>query len=158
VSGESGVPQAAPAASLICEIGGWLLALPLAGVAEIMRPLPIAVFPGTPGFIPGVSTIRGAVVPVIDVGLLLGVGESRPTRFVTLTLEQRLVALAVDAVIGIQTLDDTLHDLPPLLQSVDHETLSAVGVLDAGLLLALDTAHLVPDSVWELLNEQVTAS
>jgi purine-binding chemotaxis protein CheW len=144
---------------LICETGGRLIALPLAGVAEIMRPLPIELFPGTPGFIPGVATVRGTVVPVVDVGLLLGLGESQPTRFVTLTLDGRLVALAVDAVIGIQTLDPgTLHDLPPLLQSAGHDTLSAVGTLDAGLLLALDDAHLVPDSVWELLSEQVTAS
>jgi purine-binding chemotaxis protein CheW len=155
--------------SLLCRIGDRLLAVPLLNVVETMRPLPVESFPGTSRFILGVATIRGAVVPVIDVEALTGgavavpdPGSDRHDRFVTIAFAGRTVALAVDAVIGVQTLDAaTLDALPPLLDSVDRELFAAIGTLDAELLVVLDTAHLVSDSVWAALgepaNEQVTA-
>jgi purine-binding chemotaxis protein CheW len=148
---------------LLCRIGDRLLAVPLLNVVETMRPLPVESFPGTSRFILGVSTIRGAVVPVIDVGGLTGPTSGGHARFVTIAFDRRTVALAVDAVIGVQTLDAaTLHELPPLIDSVDRDLFAAIGTLDAELVVVLDTAHLVPDSVWATLNasanEQVTAS
>jgi purine-binding chemotaxis protein CheW len=151
-----------PGPALLCRVGDRLLAIPLVNVVETMRPLPIEGFAGTSRFILGVSTIRGAIVPVLDVGCLTGVGAGRPGRFVTIAFDGRTVALAVDAVIGVQTLDAAaLQDLPPLLDSVDREMFAAIGTLDADLLVVLDTAQLVPDSVWasltEAANKQVTA-
>jgi purine-binding chemotaxis protein CheW len=142
---------------LVCRIGERLLAVPLAAVVEVMRPLPVETFPGTPAYIRGVTTIRGAVLPVIDVGLLIGVDGCVPTRFVTIALEQRGAALAVQSVIGVQNLSaEALQDLPPLLDSVNREMFSAIGSLNAELLLVLDHTHLMPDSVWASLTERVT--
>lgn len=147
--------------ALICRIGDRLLALPLTAVVETMRPLPVEAFGGTPTFIPGLAMIRGAVVPVVDVRLLLGAdqaGESAPERFVTVSTGHRIVALAVDAVLGLRTLDDVaLPALPALLDSAGLEVLSAIGTLDAQLLLVLDRARLVPESVWALVPEPATA-
>ena len=145
--------------ALFCRVGDRVRAIPLVAVVEIMRPLPVQVFPGTPPFVLGVSTIRGAVLPVVDVGVLIGVSPQAPTRFVTIVQGDRPAALAVTSVIGVQLLDDAgLQQLPPLLDSVELETVSAIGSLDAGLLLVLDQTHLVPDSVWALRTEPVTTS
>jgi purine-binding chemotaxis protein CheW len=158
--------RTSPGPSLLCRTGDRLLAVPVANVVETMRPLPVESFPGINRFVLGVSKIRGAVVPVIDVGGLTGDGgisAGVPGRFVTLAFDGRTVALAVDAVIGVRTLDDAiLDDLPPLLDSVDRENLSAIGILDAHLLVVLDSSHLVPESVWtsltESANEEVITS
>jgi len=140
---------------LMCRVGDRLLAVPLACVVETMRPLPLRAFAGAPRFILGVSVIRGAVVPVIDVASVLGVQDARPARFVTVRLDDRIVALALDAVLGVRTLDDaTLHDVPPLLGALDQAVLAAIGTLDSGLLLVLRDARLVPESVWATLDEQ----
>lgn len=145
--------------SLLCRLGDRLLAIPLTGVVETMRPLPVERFSGTSRFVLGVATIRGAVVPVIDVGCLIGVPADNPGRFVTIVVEGRTLAVTVDAVIGLRDLDGVnLHELPPLLDSVDRELFASIGTLDAGLLLVLETAHLVPDSFWASLIEQVRVS
>jgi purine-binding chemotaxis protein CheW len=174
-AGRSSTARAAstsPEPSLLCRIGDRLLAVPLVNVVETMRPLPVESFPGTSRFVLGVSTVRGAVVPVLDVGGLTGGHAGSPGRFVTIGFDGRTVVLAVDAVIGVQSLHGAgLHDLPPLLDSVDGEMFAAIGTLDAELLVVLDTALLVPDSLWASLtgsnqteseesdsNEQVTAS
>jgi purine-binding chemotaxis protein CheW len=158
----SQAPGTTPGQALFCVVGDRLLAVPLNAVVEIMRPLPIQAFHGTPRFVLGVATIRAAVLPVIDVGELLGVDRepgSSPGRFVTIVQDGRRAALAVDTVLGVQLLDTAgLQDLPPLLDSIDLETVSRIGTLDVGLLLVLDHTHLVPDSVWAPRNEQVTTS
>lgn len=144
---------------LMCRAADRLLALELGCVVETMRPLPLRAFSGVPRFVLGVAVIRGAVVPVLDVGSVLGVPDARPTRFVTIELDDRIVALAVDAVLGVRTLDEaTWHDVPPLLGALDTGAIAAIGTLDSGLLMVLGQARLVPDRLWAQLDAQSAAS
>jgi len=145
-----------PASWLMCRIGDRLLAVPLDCVVETMRPLPRKAVSGLPEFILGVSLIRGAAVPVIDVAAVMGTPGGPVDRLVTITRDDRVLALAVGAVIGVRTLDEAiLHDVPPLLGAVDREVLSAIGSLDSGLLLVLGHARLVPDQVWAQVDGAV---
>jgi purine-binding chemotaxis protein CheW len=156
VSSTAVTTSRSPFPSLICRVGDRMIAVALANVVETMRPLPITYFPGTPPFVLGVCTIRGAVVPVVDVGSLIGAADAHPGRFVTVAVAGRSLALAVEVVIGAQTLTGAqLEDLPPLFSTMDQEVFTAIGTLDAGLLLVLDTAHLLPEPVWRSLTDPV---
>lgn len=137
--------------ALVCRVATRLCALPLAAVAETMRPLPIAPLPArTP--VLGAALIRGGPVPVVDVAAAIGAGSSVPTRFVTVRLNERLVALAVGDVLGVRTLaPGTLQRLPPLLHA-DDQAVSAIGSLDHELLVVLETARLLSQDVWEALS------
>jgi purine-binding chemotaxis protein CheW len=148
------VTSAPPGSWLMCRIDDRFLAVPLIHVVETMRPLPLRPVPDVPPFVLGVSVIRGTVVPVLDVGSVLGAPVGRVSRLVTITLEDRLVALAVESVMGIRTLDDTtLIDIPPLLGALDRAVLSAIGTLDSGLLLVLGATRLLSDEIWATLDE-----
>jgi purine-binding chemotaxis protein CheW len=118
-----------------------------------MRPLPIEALPSAPSFVLGLAMVRGTPTPVLDVGSLVGCAEPRATtRFVTLHLGDRSVALAVEAVLGVRTLDGgTLVELPPLLGASSEELALALGRLDDRLLLVLRTAKLVPEEVWQAI-------
>jgi len=125
------------------------LALPLDDVVETMRPLPGEPLAGAPRFVRGISVIRGAPVPVVDAASLLGIGDSHAARLVTLRVGDRRVAVAVDAVLGIRALPpESLQELPPLLREAGSGVVEAIGVLDAELLLVLQSVRLVPESVW----------
>jgi purine-binding chemotaxis protein CheW len=114
-----------------------------------MRPLPIEPLSGMPTIIWGLAIIRGVPTPVVDIGRLIGMVDLRPTRFVTVQTGGRAVALAVDSVLGVRPLPrDSLADVPPLLREANTEWVAAIGALDSELLLFLETARLVPDSVW----------
>ena len=139
--------------SLLFRANRHLCALPLAQVAETMRHLPVSPIAGAPDFVLGVAIIRGTPVPVIDAARLLGAGESRPTRLIALRIDGRQVALAVDEVLGIRAMTrQSLRDLPPLLRAADGQAVSAIGALDAELLLFLETARMVPDATWAALE------
>jgi purine-binding chemotaxis protein CheW len=119
-----------------------------------MRPLPVEPLSGMPPSVLGLSVIRGTPMPVVDAGRLLGaIAPRHPARFVTIKTRGRQVALAVDAVIGVRSLDGPLlEDLPPLLAEANAEVVSAIGTLDADLLLVLRSARLLPDFDWTALE------
>jgi purine-binding chemotaxis protein CheW len=142
-------PRAIPA--LLVRVNGTLCAFPLTEVIETMRPLPIEPLANMPSFILGVSCIRGAAVPVVRLSALFQEEScrDRSTRFVTLRAGQRCVALAVESVVGIVNLSDSAFgNLPALLQSGKTEFIRALGTLDREFLVTLNTALMVPESVW----------
>jgi len=127
--------------------------LPLEHVVETMRPLPVEIVGGAPEFVSGLSIIRGVPLPVVDTGSLLGAGKSRPSRFVTVKAGNRLVVLAFDAVLGLRAIPpDSLQELPPLLGDARAELITAIGAIDAELLLVLQTTRVVPESIWAALE------
>lgn len=139
---------------LLCYMRSQLCALPLEHVVETMRPMPVTSLAGLPSFVRGMAMIRGAATPVVDAGALLGSAEAPlPTRFVTLKTADKQVALAVERVVGIRRLSAiSLQELPSLLRTAKSELVSEVGLLDRELLLVLQTARSVPESVWRTLQ------
>jgi purine-binding chemotaxis protein CheW len=138
------------AVSVLTRVGSRVCAIAAAHVSETMRPLPVEPFANMPSFVLGVSIVRGAPVPVVDLARLLGVTDGRaPGRFLCMRVGVRRAALAVDAVLGVRTLDlDALGQLSPLLGEAGAGAVEAIGALDSELLLLLRDARLVPDSVW----------
>lgn len=142
--------------SLVIRTGTHICALRLRDVVETMRPRPVEPVAGAPEVVRGLSIIRGAPVPVIDLGTLLGVGErSVPRRFVTVRTGARTVALSVDAVLGVRDIPPALQNgMPPLLHDARPDIVQAVSTLDEDLLLVLKAANLLPEDVWNLLARQ----
>lgn len=128
---------------LIVESGDVRCALPLQNVVEIMRPLPVKHLPQTPAGVCGVALIRGLAQPVLDLSEILQKKVKQAGRFVSLRVNERFCALAVGAVIGIESIDEAnWQTLPPLLKNV--ELARAISVLDRDVVLILETARIVP--------------
>jgi purine-binding chemotaxis protein CheW len=139
---------------LIFRTGSHLWALPVGSVVETMRPLPIQPLPDAPPAVLGVALIRGTPTPVVDARAALATepAAAAPTRFVTLDLGARSVALAVDAVIGVRALPAAaMHAPPPVLEG-DRGPVAALGTADAELLVVLRSAQLVPEDVAAYLD------
>lgn len=138
---------------LLFRVRHHLCGLSLRYIVEIMRPLPVEPVGGAPPAVQGVSVIRGTPLPVLDLGVLLGGSDEPATRFVTVRAGARQAALAVASVVGLHTLAaETLGDIPPLLREASERSVAAIGSLDAELLMVLNTAHLVPESVWQTIK------
>jgi len=144
---------------LLCRVRDVLCAFPLEHVEETMRPLAVERIAGVPSFVQGLAVIRGVPTPVVDLASVLSGDASHPTRFVTVKTGTRLIALAVDAVVGvIEIPPDAVEVLPPLFQRNGLDAISAIGVLDADLLLVLQSTRLVPDDVWATIQSGDSAA
>src|SRR5205809_310773 len=74
---EEAMADGAPRGSrvLIVAVRSGACALPLMHVIETMRPLPIEPMACALSFVRGISIIRGAPTPVVDLGALLGTSD-----------------------------------------------------------------------------------
>ena len=77
--------------------------------------------------------LRGAPVPVADLGAIVSGRKTRPTRLIAARAATGKIALAVQAVTGVATIGlDACRDLPPLLRDAATDTIAAIGAGTAG--------------------------
>jgi purine-binding chemotaxis protein CheW len=141
-------------AGLVVSVGSQACFVPLDHVVETTRPLPVETVVGTPPFVRGLSVIRGAPVPVVDLAAVIGAAETGSvSRFIVLRLGDRRVALAVDAVSGVREIDAaSMEEMPPLLGGASAEIIAAIGTLDTQFLLVLRATRIVSEDIWQKLE------
>jgi purine-binding chemotaxis protein CheW len=138
---------------LVFTVQSVACALPIDGVVETMRPLPVTRVDRAPRTVLGVALVRGVPTPVVDASRLLGVaGDVPPGRFLTLAVNGRQVSLAVTSVSGVRALGArSFSAMPPLLAKADGDAVAAIGALDQDLMMLLGGARIVPDDVFAAL-------
>lgn len=97
----------------------------------------------------GLAMIRGVATPVLDLSALFKDEPHAPQRFVTVRAAGRVVALAVDAVVGVSRIDRAaLHALPPLLGDAQTSAIESIGSADNELLVVLRAARIAPSDLF----------
>ncbi len=149
-------PAGNPSSMVLFRARSRLCALPASQIVEAMRPRPIETLADMPAFVLGLSLVRGALIPVVDVGAVLGADDSpRTTRFLTLRIGERCVALAVEAVIGVRNISaGSLQQLPPLLREATTSVIADIATLDESFLLVFRAARLLTKEMQDALDLQ----
>ena len=111
------LPETPPALrACLFALSGSRFAVDVRGAREVAAFDELTVVPRAPRQLLGVANLRGTVIPIADVGPLLGLPELRPGRSVrTLVLRDGalLAAIAVDDVLGLEPFDDVLPAAAP---------------------------------------------
>ena len=114
-----------------------------------MRPLDTHPLAGTPGFVLGISIMRGVPTPVVDAARLLGGGDAEVARFVAVRTERGPVAFATGEVLGIRPVGpDRATQHAALLGAAPGGLVAGVARIGTEPLLLLQSARIVPDDVW----------
>lgn len=91
-------------------IGEQEFCVDIMSVREIRGWTPATPLPRTPSFMKGVINLRGAVLPIVDLGARLGLSTAEPTArhvIMVVRIGERTVGLLVDAVSDIITVTDS---------------------------------------------------
>lgn len=115
-------------------------------VTEVVRLGPLTRLPAAPSFLPGVFTHRGEVLPVLDIGVLVGhtaVAIKPSTRAAIVHCGPWKVAVVSEAVEGLVAIPRRNLEPPPSESTGVAEFLSAVGKDRSGPLAILDLPRLV---------------
>ncbi len=99
---------------LAVEVANENYGIPTEAVREIIRVGDVTEVPRTPSFLLGVISVRGAIIPVLDLRLRLGFASApveRSNRIVIITVDGQRFGLRVDDVLGLERVRDT--DLEP---------------------------------------------
>jgi purine-binding chemotaxis protein CheW len=146
------VPDHSPAESRITlaafRVGNAVYALDVAHVREVVRWQAVTALPKAPRLIEGVIDLRGAVVPVVDLGRVLGaaaVGAGASARIAIVEENGLVMGLAVDAAVEVMSVDvRALEDPPALATHAGYDAARAV-VRRAGAapVLVLSLEHIL---------------
>lgn len=136
--------------ALVFGAGPLFCALPLDEVVETMRPLVTRPLAGTPPYVRGLTILRGAPTPVIDVTRLLTGSEAEIERYVAVRAGRGPIACATGPVLGVQKVRVAPPEGPAaLFTGVSKALIAAVGTIGTEPLLLLHSVRAVPDEVWE---------
>ena len=138
---------------LLLRSGQRLCALPIQHVLETFRPLPTEALGEASPFVLGLSRVRGEAVPVVGLNLLMGAAQGAPAqRFVSLRVDGRKLALAVDEVLDVREIQaSAMEALPPLLSEA-VPAVAGLAKLDAAFYLVLKAAKLLSNEDWLALE------
>ncbi len=153
-----------PAGALRAGQEAWFFCLRIHGgryafeaplVTEVVRLGPLTRLPAAPSFLPGVFTHRGEVLPVLDIGQLVGQGAItiRPsTRAAVVHCGPWKVAVISDGLEGLVVIPRRQLEPPPaesvgmaeFLSGVARDKLGTIAVLDLPRLVEAARSRAVP--------------
>lgn len=115
-------------------------------IKEIIKPREVTEVPRAPLFVPGVLSLRGTIIPIIDMRVRLGLTQKEPTgkeRIVVIKNSNSFSGLLVDEVIKVvQIQPDDVETAPAILDGIDRDFVSGLGRSDRRLIIILNLENI----------------
>jgi purine-binding chemotaxis protein CheW len=151
---DGAVAERAKREFLTCVLGGELYGVDILQVQEIREIDLVTRVPRVAAYVRGVVNLRGAIVPVVDLGLMFGFPEPLPLKgasVIVLNVDRRLVGLVVASVSDVVRLaDDEIAPAPDLGERAISAALVGIGTrreadgrLEQDSILLLDVGHVM---------------
>lgn len=153
-------PGAPPPLRLVCfELRQQELAFAIDDVRETLPLLPISHVFLTPSWLAGIFSLRGEIVPAIDLGVLLGLARGTvgdDARIVVVERSARVVGVLVDRLLELRTIDPATIEPPPASLAPDVAAiLRGIAATPSGTVRILDLdALLSPERLGALAREE----
>jgi len=124
------------------EVASLLVGIDILSIQEILRVQPVTVVPLAPSSVRGLMSLRGQIVPVVDLRVRLGLpaAESESAGFdVIVRTSQGAVSLLVDEVGDVVEVgQDTFEPVPETMSASARPFIRGAHRLERRLLLALE--------------------
>lgn len=132
---------------LAFSLGAEEYALNIVAISEIIKVKEFTDVPRAPGFVLGVISLRGVVVPVFDLAERLNLGKSELTtnsRIVVCQSGEIIAGLLVDSINQVIKLaDDSIEPPPAVLSGLDRDFMTGVGRHQGRMVILLDVENVL---------------
>ncbi len=121
-------------------LGGETYGIEIGRVAEILLPRPVTPLPRAPSFVKGIASLRGSVLPVLDLSSWLGVPSShagRVNRILVVREGDGAVGFWVERVKGVVRFQAIEVNGGEYAAAVDPRYIQGIGYEADGTLVAL---------------------
>ena len=122
-------------------------ALDINQISEIIKTREFTEIPRSPGFVMGIISLRGVVVPVFDLRCRLNLGVAEITassRIVVCQSGDVTVGLLVDNINQVVNLvDDEIEPPPGVLSGLDREMVFGIGRYQGRMIILLQLHHVL---------------
>ena len=131
-------------------IGAQEFCVDIMEVREIRGWTPATALPQAPAFVRGVINLRGAVLPIVDLGARLGLGAADPTArhvIIVAQVQNQIVGLLVDAVSDILTVtDDMIQPTPDVASEMVRMFVRGLLAIEGRMVSFISLDRVLPDS------------
>jgi purine-binding chemotaxis protein CheW len=136
---------------IMVQIGDQRFVIDIMSVREIRGWAPSTPLPHAPPYVHGMINLRGVILPVVDLGLRLGLTSTQPNSasvVVVTEISGRQVGLLVDAVCDILLLtENMLQQTPDVGASVIQDFVQGVMTTEDGIVTLLCLTQVLPGGV-----------
>ena len=140
----------------IFNISRDLFGIDISRVLEILRVQKIFSIPGLPGFLSGVMSVRGAVIPVMDLRLRFGMkpADNIRERIILVRYGEEKIGFLVDEIREILWLNpEDIMSSPTIFKGFKTEYLTGLGKKGDQIILLLNIDNLLTSEERIWLNE-----
>jgi purine-binding chemotaxis protein CheW len=139
---------------VVFSLAGTEYALPVEAILQMESFSGATLVPGAPTYVAGIVTVRGRVVPVIDLRVRFRLPPAEltlDTRIIVSETQGRVVALRVDSAREVLKLDVEKHQpAPSVISERSSGCVYAVHALGPRLLLLVDLLKILGENSHEL--------
>ena len=115
-------------------------------IKEIIKPREVTEVPRAPLFVSGVLSLRGTIIPIIDMRVRLGLTREEPTgkeRIVVIKNNNSFSGLLVDEVIQVMQVQlDDVEAAPTILDGIDRDFIGGLGRSGGRLIIILNLENI----------------
>jgi purine-binding chemotaxis protein CheW len=143
---EAGASGGGPLRLVCFDVRGQELALPIANVRETLPVQPITRVVLTPPCLAGVFSLRGEIVPAIDLAVLLGLARTElrdDSRIVVIDHAGSTAGILVDRLRDLRTIAEALEPPPANLAPAVAQLLLGVAATPSGTVRVLDARAVI---------------
>lgn len=141
---------------VVFELGDENFGVDISSVESIIKMQELTKVPHAPGFVEGVTNLRGIVLPVLDLRKRFSmpqIEESKDTRIVVSNIEGIKVGMVVDSVSEVLTVPESIIEpTPPMISSVDTTFITGIAKLENRLIILLDLNRVLSTKEQNLLQ------
>jgi purine-binding chemotaxis protein CheW len=138
---------------LCFRVSSEIYAINIMTVKEIIRPREVTEIPRAPGFVSGVLSLRGIIIPVFNMRLRLGLAEAEKSgreRIVVITKGEEFIGILVDEVTQVVKITTAIIEKPPaVLDGIDRDFVSGIGRYNGKMLILLNQDKILDISIGE---------
>lgn len=143
----SGEIVAAAAFEFLCfRVSDEIYGINIMDIKEIIKPREVTEVPRAPLFVSGILSLRGTIIPIIDMRVRLGLTREEPTgkeRIVVIRSSDSFSGLLVDEVIQVvQVQPGTVEAAPTVMDGIDRDFISGLGRTDGRLIILLNLENI----------------
>jgi purine-binding chemotaxis protein CheW len=116
-------------------------------IKELIKPREVTEVPRAPSFVAGVISLRGVIIPIIDLLERLGLARSAVTgreRVIVVRHGESFSGLLVDEIIQVALIaGDDIEAAPTVLDGIDRDFVTGIGRADNRMVILLNLANIV---------------
>jgi len=129
--------------------------IPILKVQEIVNVPSVTKLPQAPGYIEGITNLRGKIIPVVNLKKLVGLPGEGGEKVIVISSGRIVFGILVDSITGVVSIEQSLIEPAENFMQTNIDQIEGVARVDDKLVVLLDTKKLIPIEDMSMFEDQV---